>query len=252
MKRMIAFLLLVAASWTNAQPYLRPGNVPIYPEQRRESLLWNHVTADYYREFDRINKSAARLAKRWGTKHEEIVGLINTIYTNATFLRERWDDWFRNEKYPKDRASFGDQYLEGLAINAKLLKEIEKEKDYDQAVKVLRVVAADLRVKGENCRNSADGLGREVGVVVCTKNDGQEASGFEVWYVPLGMLSVEGRHRRFDKLSSPTDRTLSPGVYALWLKRNNEASDPVPMEIGGKGDPEIQFDLPVPQRLAKD
>jgi len=252
MRTPIVLALLFTASWAGAQPGppgqpggYRPGGPPIYPEYEKKDLLWNKTTQAYQMTFSRINTSVAALAKKWGTQHDEMVSSLNSISTNANFLRVKWDDWLKRNTYSKGSERFKDEYRESLGVDADLLKSVEKENNYQKTFKVLQSVAADLKTKADNCRNSADGLGRTIQVTVRTKSEGAEKTGYEVWFAPLAMLDIEKRHDRFYKQSSPTLRTLCPGVYAMWVKKKEARSAPVAMTIGGDGKTAIEIDLEV-------
>ncbi|MEO8425964.1 MAG: hypothetical protein ABI651_02515 [Verrucomicrobiota bacterium] len=255
MRSPIVPALLFTALWAVAQPGpgpggqpggYRPGGQPAYPEYDKKDLLWNKTTQEYQMTFSRINTSVAKLVKKWQTQNNEIIGLLNSISTNANFLRVKWNDWLKRNTYSKGSESFKDEYRQSLGFNADLLKSVEKENDHQNTLKVLKSVAADLKTKADNCRNSADGLGRTIEVTVRTKADGAEKTGYEVWFAPLMMLEVEKRHDRFYKQSSPTVRTLCPGVYGMWVKKKDARSVPVTLTIGGDGKTALEIDLEVP------
>ena len=111
----------------------------------------------------------------------------------------------------------------------------------------LRDVALDMQLKADNCRNSSDGLGKEIKVKVHTKAGGKEIGGFEVYFVPRGLLDTKNAHDRFPRQSSPTDETtLNPGRYAMWACRKGFTGEPVTLSVGGHGQTRIEVDLEVP------
>jgi len=245
MRSRILLALLFSATCAGAPPGRPPTPYPDIPEFENKSLLWNKATQEYQLTFNRINTSVAGLAEKWGTELEEIASLLNSINTNANFLRVKWDDWLKRNTF-KGSEHFKDDYRQSLGLNAEMLKSLEKGSNYQKTLKVLQDVASDLKIKADNCRNSADGLGRTIEVTVRTKSEGAEKTGYEVWFAPLAMLDVEKRHDRFNKQSSPTIRTLCPGVYGMWVKKKGARSAPIAMTIGGDGKKAIEIDLEVP------
>jgi hypothetical protein len=211
--------------------------------------LLSRTAAAYEREFARIRSSADRLAKNADTNNAETLTLLKESVTHSEFLRARWQDWLKNNARSgqySDSSSF-DKYLQSLTRDGDLLKQAETEKDASRALETIRAVATDLEVKANNCRNSADGLGKVIRVKVHTKSEGQEVTGYQVYFVQKGMYGVKGAHDRFRKLSSPTDeRDFSPGGYALWVCKGESEGKPVTLRIGGKGETKLELDLEVP------
>ena len=112
---------------------------------------------------------------------------------------------------------------------------------------LLGIVATDLEVKAEHCRHSPTGLGRTIKVVVRTKRAGEEAPGYEVWFVQKGLYGSKSAYDRFRKQSSPTDeRGLAPGGYAVWAQKGKTVFDPTSLRIGGRGEEAVEVDLEVP------
>jgi hypothetical protein len=248
MKLWMALALFVSATDLFGQPYQRPGSKSDYLSPNRDLLL-NRTAAAYEREFTKIRGSADRLIKSAATNNAETVALLKESVTHSEFLRGRWQDWLKNNSrfgQYSDSPTF-DKYLQSLTRDGDLLKQAEDEKDPARALETIRSVTLDLEVKASNCRNSADGLGKVIRVKVLTKSETQEVTGYEVYFVPRGMYGVKSAYDRFRKLSSPTDeRDLSPGIYALWVRKGEQESKPVSMRIGGKGDTKLEIDLAVP------
>ena len=108
-------------------------------------------------------------------------------------------------------------------------------------------MADDLHAKAENCRYSADGLGKNINVTVRTKKGTAEVPGYEVYCAPMALVKFKNEHIRFPKISSPTAyKNLAPGRYAMWLQKENEKTQPVAQTIGGRGEKELEIDLVVP------
>ncbi len=201
------------------------------------------VYAAVWRDFD---TTTAALGKSIGARNVEAGSLLTQIRTNALFLREKWDVWFQSHSAPGSYAS-DDAYLTSLRANNRLLNQLKKQQDEPKALGVLRDVALDLQIKADNCRNSGDGLGKEIRVRVHTKAGTNEVAGFEVFYVSKGMLDVKSAYDRFPRQSSPTDeRILCPGGYAIWARKKGFTSEPVTLRVGGHGETHLDVDLPVP------
>jgi hypothetical protein len=127
----------------------------------------------------------------------------------------------------------------------KQLKELNKAGELEMAEKV-KAAATDLHAKAENCRLSADGLGKDLKVTVCTKQATQEIPGYEVWCAPLMLVKFKDQHIRFPKMSSPTTmKNFAPGYYAMWLVKGNTRTEAVSQIIGGHGETELEIDLPI-------
>src|SRR4030095_2279952 len=128
----------------------------------------------------------------------------------------------------------------------KQLKELPKSSD-EQILETVKAVAADIHAKAENCRNSADGLGKDIKVTVRTKKGTEEVAGYEVWCAPLALAKFKDEHIRFPKISSPTVfKNLAPGCYVMWLEKEKEKMQPVAQTIGGHGEKELEVDLLIP------
>jgi hypothetical protein len=233
MNRSIVVLLLFAGTM-GAAPRL-----PAYlPEKSAQTAY-----GDEWRDFKSTTKD---LSKTLGVKNPEAASLLAQIQTNALFLETKWNVWFDAHSKSRQYAK-GDDYLRSLQRANRLLDRIGKEKDDQKALGALRDVALDLQTKTDNCRHSADGLGREIKVKVHTKAAGKEIGGYEVYFVQKGMFDVKSAHDRFPQQSSPTnEKILSPGGYAMWVRKKEFTGEPVTMRIGGRGETHLEVDLEVP------
>ncbi len=203
---------------------------------------------DYWHEFAIMKAATEKLLATIGATNAEAAQLSQQTQTNAQFLHDKWDVWFnthvRSQKYARD-----DAYLAALKADNWQLYKIRNEKDAAKILAVLHGVATDMQIKADNCRNSGDGLGKEIKVKVHTKANGQEASGYEVFFVSEGMFDVNSAHDRFPRQSSPTDeKILPPGSYKLWTRKDKFTSEPVAMGIGGHGETRLEVDLTVPTK----
>lgn len=243
----MSFLLgmgLTAGAW--AQP-LYPNKIDPDLVRREPDQLLNSVTAAYETEFAALQKRAAKLAEQWRS-HVETAGVLTSIHTNAVFLRARWREWYQKKRYHSlvQDDIMRDGYLRALSRDNELLRKAEKA-DAQQAAEWIADVALDLQLKADNCRHSADGLGKVIRVKVRTTRAGEEVRGLEVWFVQKGMFEVKGAHDRFRKHSSPTDqRALAPGGYAMWIRQGSKDLPPTTVRLGGRGETELEVDLEVP------
>lgn len=200
---------------------------------------------DYWAVWLGLRTSADSLLKTYGATNSEAASLLRQIQTNAMFLDVKWNVWFGRN--PLVQYNFDDGYLASLQADNRLLTRVKKEKNEEKALETLRDVALDLQLKADNCRNSGDGLGKEIKVKVHTKAGEKEVGGYEVYYVQKGMFDVKSAHDRFPRQSSPTDqKILSPGGYAMWVRKKGFTSEPITMRIGGRGEKSLEVDIPVP------
>ena len=156
---------------------------------------------DEWRDFKSTTKE---LAKTLGGRNSEAASMLTQIQTNAAFLETKWAAWFGAHGGSRQYAR-GDDYLRSLGRDNRQLDRIGKERDEQKALATLRDVALDLQLKADNCRQSADGLGKEIKVKVHTKASEKEIGGYEVYFVQKGMLDVKSAHDRFPRQSSPTN-----------------------------------------------
>jgi hypothetical protein len=118
-------------------------------------------------------------------------------------------------------------------------------KTFDK-VRELEQIAADLEVKLRHCELTGTSLGGKVKVRVRTRRSGEEAKGWTVHYLSKFAESVGGVDvRRFPLFSSPTEWSLSPGLYVVWATQGDSvASSKSTMTVLGKDT--LDFDLAVP------
>jgi hypothetical protein len=117
----------------------------------------------------------------------------------------------------------------------------------------LEAIADDLEAKLEHCRKSGGKLGGSVLVRVRTVQGGEEARKWQVLYMPrIFEASPTAVPDLFPQLSSPTEETLVPGRYLMWVR------NPATAKLGertlvrvGEGRKELIVDLPVPADAVK-
>jgi hypothetical protein len=231
-------LLLVSAGHAQPRPY-RGYNV--------NDPMARTAQDDYNDLWHGLDVGTANLQKSVGVTNAEAAALLSQIRTNAHFLEKKWDAWFRAHQFALRTYSGADDYLITLRASNHQLAKLKKEKSPDKFLPVLRDVAFDMQLKADNCRNSGDGLGKEIRVKVHTKSNGKEIGGYEVFFVSQGMFDVKSAHDRFPRQSSPTDeKILCPGGYAFWARKQNQTTEPVKLGVGGHGEKNLEVDIEVP------
>ena len=207
---------------------------------------YHRAQSEYGAVWHDFNSTAEALLKTIGATNVEAATLLAQVQTNAGFLAIKWDAWFRKHTLSAQYTS-GDNYLDGLRGDLRLLHRVKKPKAGEDPMDILRDAALDLQLKSDNCRNSGDGLGKEIKVRVHTKAGGKEVGGYEVYYVPKGLLDIKSAQDRFPRESSPTDdRILCPGRYVVWARKKGFTGAPVTQGIGGHGETHVEVDLEVP------
>lgn len=118
-----------------------------------------------------------------------------------------------------------DQYRESLAGSRALLRSLSfGDVTTEEEFLRLMAVSADLRTKAEHARQISTAAFKSVDVTVHTRKQGQEVSGYEVWYTPAAFR--DGSHNlRFEKYSSPTANQLAPGNYYIWARNVNSGTE---------------------------
>ena len=206
----------------------------------------NQAQSDYRVVLHDFNSTAAALLKTIGATNVEAAMLLAQVQTNAGFLAVKWDAWYHKHAVSAQYAS-RDDYLESLRGDLRLLHRAKKPKAGEDPMGILRDAALDLQLKSDNCRNSGDGLGKEIKVRVHTKAGGKEVGGFEVYYAPKGLVDIKSAHDRFPRQSSPTDeKILCPGRYAVWACKKGFTGGPAIQGIGGHGEKHLEVDIEVP------
>jgi hypothetical protein len=172
---------------------------------------------------------------------------VDSIHRDAEFLQNRWRIWLRSNRESYLRPREFDRYYKSLEQMNDLLTRALESREQAERRRQVEAVALDLELKAESCRESSDGLGKEVWVKVRTVAGEQEVAGYQIWFVPRGMFPVESAHDHFFKLSSPTDELiLPPGAYLMWGLKDGEKTEPIPQRLGDKGRDRVEIDLVVP------
>lgn len=144
-------------------------------------------------------------------------------------------------------------YRDNLAGYIAALEAALKIGDAETLAATVDAVAEDLEVKLEHCTLSGGRLGGSVVVRVRTLQGGTESRSWQVFYMPrVFEAASHATADLFPQLSSPTEETLVPGRYVMWVR------DPVTARLGertvvkvGEGKKELLLDLPVPAALPR-
>jgi len=151
-------------------------------------------------------------------------------------------------KWPADSP---DDYRDNLAGYITALESALKAGNAATLAATVDAVAEDLEVKLEHCTKSGGRLGGSVVVRVRTVQGGAESRSWQVFYMPrVFEAASNATPDLFPQLSSPTEETLVPGRYVMWVR------DPATARLGertvvkvGEGRKELLLDLPVPAAL---
>ena len=141
-----------------------------------------------------------------------------------------------------------DDYRDNLAGAIAALEGALKLGDVEALATTLQAVAEDLETKLEHCTKSGGKLGGSIVVRVRTLQGGVEIRSWQVFYMPrVFEAAANASPDVFPQLSSPTQETLVPGRYVMWVR------DPATSRIGermvvkvGEGRAELLVDLSVP------
>jgi ankyrin repeat protein len=153
-------------------------------------------------------------------------------------------------KWPADSP---DDYRDNLAGYISALESALKAGNAETLAATVDAVAEDLEVKLEHCTKSGGRLGGSVVVRVRTVQGGAESRSWQVFYMPrVFEAASNAAPDLFPQLSSPTEETLVPGRYVMWVR------DPATARLGertlvkvGEGRKELLLDLPVPAALPR-
>ena len=141
-----------------------------------------------------------------------------------------------------------DDYRDNLAGDIAAVEGALSSGNVDNLAAALLSLAEDLEIKLEHCTRSGGRLGGSVVVRVRTLQGGEERRSWQVFYMPrIFEAAGSASPDLFPQLSSPTEETLVPGRYVMWVR------DPATARVGertvvkvGEGKKELLLDLPVP------
>src|ERR1035438_1902429 len=105
--------------------------------------------SDYHAVWHDFKSTTEALLKTIGATNVEASALLTQVQTNAGFLSAKWEAWFR--KHPTSATyAAGDDYLESLRGDLRLFHQVKKPKVSEEPLDILREVALDLQLKGDN------------------------------------------------------------------------------------------------------
>jgi hypothetical protein len=150
-------------------------------------------------------------------------------------------------------ANSPDDYRDSLAGDVSALEAAVKIDDLVGLAATMQAVADDLEVKLEHCTRSGGKLGGSITVRVRTLQGSDEVKSWQVFYLPrVFEAAPNASPDLFPQLSSPTEESLVPGRYVMWVR------DPTTARLGertvvkvGEGRKELLLDLPVPAALPR-
>ena len=150
-------------------------------------------------------------------------------------------------------ANSPDDYRDNLAGQQTALEGALKAGEIERLTATVESVAEDLEIKLDHCTKSGGTLGGSVIVRVRTVEGGEERRSWQVFYMPrIFEAATSASPDLFPQLSSPTEESLVPGRYVMWVR------DPTTARLGertvvrvGEGRKELLLDLPVPAALSR-
>jgi len=153
-------------------------------------------------------------------------------------------------KWPADSP---DDYRDNLSGDVAALEAALKGGAAENLAATVDSIADDLETKLEHCNLSGGKLGGSVVVRVRTVAGAQESRRWQVFYMPrVFEAAANASPDLFPQLSSPTEETLVPGRYVMWVR------DPMTARLGertvvkvGEGKKDLIIDLPVPNTPAR-
>jgi hypothetical protein len=153
-------------------------------------------------------------------------------------------------KWPADSP---DDYRDNLAGQVTALEDALSAGEIERLTATVESVAEDLEIKLDHCMKSGGTLGGSVIVRVRTVRGSEERKSWQVFYMPrIFEAAASASPDVFPQLSSPTEESLVPGRYVMWVR------DPVTARLGertvvrvGDGRKELLLDLPVPAALTQ-
>ncbi len=165
----------------------------------------------------------------------------NTVLSQLQALAAKW---------PADSP---EDYRVNLSGDVAALEAALRGGGVETLAATLQSIAEDLEIKLEHCTRSGGKLGGSVTVRVRTVQGSDEIKSWQVFYMPrVFEVVANASPDLFPQLSSPTQETLVPGRYVMWVR------DPTTARLGertvvkvGEGKKELLLDLPVPAALPR-
>jgi hypothetical protein len=144
------------------------------------------------------------------------------------------------KEYVEELATEGDWCLKVANIlNTEPAKKAEAEK-------VLVSITNDLIMKVEDCREW--GMGRMVSVTANTIKNGKPDAGWTVMYKWMSIGGLGSVEMSFPQVSTPTAKSLPPGMYSIYATRQsgNSVTKTEPIACAAYQKEKVQCEIPVP------
>jgi hypothetical protein len=218
--------------------------------------------------------SRERIARRQEEQQEQVWGSLVAVYglghcaaasensavsaigarimTTSEQLNNRWK---RAQELSDSEEPTPQSYMDDLRSLGAVAEKLRRVEDPAQQqlhckkldnVRHLEQIAADLEVKLRHCEVTGTSLGGRVKVRIRTRRGSDEAKGWTVHYVSKFGDSVGSIDtRRFPLFSSPTEWSLSPGLYVVWATQGDAVVSPK-STVTVIGKDTLEFDLAVP------
>lgn len=195
-------------------------------------------TADTFNKLgDCINRAEGKYAEMQSAKK-----VLRDIRKSFDFISNKWLGAEAKKELPPD-------YLKTLGINCELLAQAVQATDQAEAVGKLKSVKRDLQFKEKAARkglNAAENLNASINVTVRTFRDDKEVSGYSIGCNPQLYADNDPSLFPFNSDTSPSIRSLPPGYYILWIKKNGQKITSREISIGDQdsSDTDIKISLP--------
>ncbi len=209
-------------------------------------------------------------AQQQGTATENVTAVVDSFHDSLESLRARFGNRPKSDiakslvkttdyvnfldKLFRAGTPFPQEYLEGITLDADLLKKLAAQKSSTAAQRTnlyegLKEVESDLALKVSGPRDGNGNVARVVRVIVRAKKGDQELSAYEVWYVPKGWAKEQTAFKRFDGLTNPANppsMNLAPGNYLIWLTKDQAVTARQPLSLGADSVDRREIDVPIP------
>jgi hypothetical protein len=198
------------------------------------SYAANAQTAEQYNKLDESIEKVEGLQLP-----NEARTIVNGIRKNFLFLTNKWISAGQKE-LPGD-------YLMTLDEDTKALLSVPHIESPQKIANLLTLVRSDLDLKVRSAKrgtNAAEDQGATRTVIVRTFKEGNEIGGYTVICNTSLHANNPNSQFPFNNQTSPTGRTLSPGLYWIRIEKNGRKFAEGKAEIGDQDPEEIKFQIP--------
>lgn len=179
---------------------------------------------------------------------ESIDELLRINSENRREFRSVWNEMrITSNSFHKlvdNKNGNSEELLQSMDANADALRSVLSQ-DFtdDQKLTICKSISTDMKLKEQYVRATSS---FSIKAKVHTKKGTAEVSGCQVWYVPAGWAYEVRRHRKFDRVSSPTEKPLPPGMYVMWAKLEDKEGERQYVAIGEDNRDLVVLDLKAP------